>query len=163
MVLSKRSGSFCIALASVLSLVGCVSVNQQQAAVTPAVAVARPVPVAVPVAAHAPPVVQKTAASGMPVILDTANSVDPSCHSNGQTTARVTQQPVHGAVRVLQQDVYPNFPPGNPRSSCNTIKSPGIAAEYTSAQGFVGTDFVAVEMIFPDGKDIPLRFAITVK
>ena len=129
----------------------------------------RSVPVAVaptavaPVAVRPPPIVSKTAASGVPIVLDTASSVDPNCHPNGVPTGRVTQPPVHGKVALLHQSVYPNFPPNNSRSACNKTKVPGIATEYTSAAGFTGSDFTTVSLIFPDGKELEVKFAITVK
>lgn len=164
MGLFSQNGIYWAALAGLLSLVGCVSVQQQQAAVSkPEPVPVRPVPVAVPVAVRAPPVIQKTAASGVPVTLDSASSVDPECHSNGTPTARVSQTPTHGTVKLLRQEVYSNFPPSNPRFACNKTKTPGIVAQYTSEPGFVGSDLAAVDVIFPDGKELELKFAISVK
>ena len=155
-----------VASVGTLLLGGCVSVQQQT--VAPGAAPPRPIAVVPaivrpPAVVHPPVIVHKTAASGVPIVLDSANSVDPSCHSLGVPTARVTQAPVHGSVKLLQRDIYPQFPPGNPRSSCNSTKAPGIVAQYASTAGFTGSDFTAVDVIFPDGKEAEFKFAITVK
>jgi len=81
----------------------------------------------------------------------------------GVPTGRVTQAPTHGAVQIVGRDVFPTFPPGNPRFACNKMRVPGVAAEYTPAAGFVGSDFVAIEYIFADGRDVEQKFAISVK
>lgn len=117
----------------------------------------------VPMAAHPPQIIQKTAASGVPIMLDSSSSVDAGCHSEGEPTTRVSQPPAPGIVKLLQREVYPHFPPNNPRSACNNTKVPRVVAEYTSTAGFIGSDFTAVDVIFPDGKEAEAKFTITVK
>jgi hypothetical protein len=107
--------------------------------------------------------VSKTAAAGMPLILDTATSINPDCSLLGVPTARVVQEPTHGRVQLIHRDAFPAYPPNDRHFACNKVKVPGLIAEYTSAAGFTGADFTVVELIFPDGGDAELRFAITVK
>jgi hypothetical protein len=107
--------------------------------------------------------VSKTAAAGAPLTLNAATALNPDCSLIGVPAGRVTQPPVHGAVRLIRRDAFPNYPANNPHAACNTVKVPSLVAEYTSAPGFTGSDFTVVEFIFPDGKDAELKFAITIK
>ena len=109
-------------------------------------------------------VVQKTAVSGAPLFLAQADTVDPECHSVALPVPRLPQSPTHGAVHFSTRDVFPNLSPNNPQAAtCNKVKVPAVVAEYTSVAGFVGSDFTAVEFIFPSGKDLIQKFSITVK
>lgn len=105
----------------------------------------------------------KTVAAGTTAMLNTATSVNPDCTVTALPTSRITQEPVHGIVRFVQEGVFPSYRPNDPRARCNGMRVPGIVAEYTPAAGFVGADFAILEFIFKDGRDVQLKYAITVK
>jgi hypothetical protein len=105
----------------------------------------------------------KTAATGMPLILNSATALNPDCSLIDVPSARVTQPPVHGEVRLIHRDAFPNYPASDRHAACNSVKVPSVVAEYTSAAEFTGSDYTVVEFIFPDGKEAEIKFAITVK
>lgn len=105
----------------------------------------------------------KTAAAGMPMRLNSALSLNPDCSVIGIPVGRLTQAPLHGTIRFIRQDVFPDYVPSNPRSRCNTVKFPAITVEYTSFPGYIGSDAAVVEIISPDGKDTEIKYAIAVK
>ena len=149
-------------------LSGCVSVQQQSSNVSPPsqsrpiIAVVPPRP-AVALPAQGPRIVNKTVAAGTSTILNTATSINPDCSLIALPTARITQEPAHGTVQLHPFDTFTSYPPTDPRAACARVKVPGIAAEYTPAPGFVGSDFTAIEYIFKDGKQAEVKFALTVK
>lgn len=105
----------------------------------------------------------KAVAAGSTTLLNTATSLNPDCSLVALPTARVTQEPVHGTVRFVREDIFPTYRPNDPHAGCNKVKAPSLVAEYTPAPGFIGTDFAILEYIFKDGRDVQLKFAITVK
>jgi hypothetical protein len=46
---------------------------------------------------------------------------------------------------------FPNFALTNIRSECNRRRVAGAVAYYVSQRGFIGTDSVQAEAIFPSG------------
>jgi hypothetical protein len=167
-MLSGKNGVWLV----VLSLAGCVSVQQQQGTVASQAPAARPVvlqeaqarPVAPVATARRGPInVNKVAAAGKPLTLNEASAGNADCTLQGLPTGKVIQEPAHGAVKFVTREVFPTYPPNNPHFSCNTVKIKGIVAEYTSIAGFTGADSTIVEYIFPDGRDMQIQFAIMVK
>ena len=134
-----------------LALGGCVT--QQQATVTP-----HPV-----VAAARERLVNKTTVAGSTVEIERVTAVNPDCSPVGRVVLRVTQEPVHGTARIADRDAFPSYPPANPRSACNTRRVPSAEIDYVPAPGFIGADFLAYEIITPDGRDVPTKASITVK
>jgi hypothetical protein len=155
----------------VLSLAGCVSVQQQQGTVAAQAPTSRPVvlqaqgrPVAPVTTAHRGPInVNKVAVTGKPLTLNEASAGNADCTLQGLPTGKVIQEPAHGTVQFVTREVFPTYPPNNPHFKCNTVKIKGTVGEYTSVVGFTGSDSTIVEYIFPDGRDLLIQFAITVK
>ena len=93
----------------------------------------------------------KYAVSRRSLKLSFFNSTNPDCSTVGRPTIRLTRAPEHGRVTVNQTTDFPNFPVSNIRSECNRRRVPGAAIYYVSQRGFIGTDFVEVEIIFING------------
>jgi len=110
------------------------------------------------VSAHA----DKVVASGRPLMLYQAYSTNPDCSSAGTVVLRVAQLPEHGRVSIHPTGVFPKFPEANPRSVCNRRRVPGVEATYVSQRGYLGSDFVVLEALFPAGRGVRLRFPIRV-
>ncbi len=106
---------------------------------------------------------QKVAASGAPMLLYQAWSVNPDCTPTGTVTMRVVSSPNHGRVSIVRASVFPRFPPYNPRSHCNARRVMGVKAMYISRQGYTGPDTAAVEVIYPSGGYRRAGFGIVVR
>jgi|EndMetStandDraft_6_1072998.scaffolds.fasta_scaffold344677_2 hypothetical protein len=104
----------------------------------------------------------KVVASGRPLMLYEAYSTNPDCSSAGQVVLRVAQSPEHGRVNIRQTGVFPRFPEVNPRSACNRRRVPGVQAIYVSQRGYLGTDYVVLEALFPAGRGVRIRLPIRV-
>ena len=137
---------------AILELGGCVA--QQQATMAP-----RPF-VAAPVQGR---FLNKTVLAGTRLEADHVTSINPDCTIAGHVTVRVTQEPVHGTIQVIDGEMFPSYPSNNPRSACNTRKVPATVIDYTPASGFVGSDFFVYEIFGPDGSDVSTKAAIAVK
>jgi len=111
-------------------------------------------------AAHA---AAKVAASGQPLILFQASATNPDCTSMGKVLLRVTQEPQHGRVTVRSTGVFPTFPESNVRSACNRRRVPGVQATYVSQRGYLGSDFVELQLLFPAGAERSVKLPIEVK
>jgi hypothetical protein len=112
-----------------------------------------------PAAAHA----QTTAVSGKPLKLNFANTTNPDCSSAGETVVRLTQAPQHGRVTISRASDFPSFPVGNSRHDCNRRRVAGTKTTYVSQRGYVGTDSVAIEIIFANGATARRFYTIHVK
>jgi hypothetical protein len=110
-------------------------------------------------AAHA----EKVAASGQPLILFQASSTNPDCTSIGKIIMRMTQAPQHGRVTIRSAGVFPNFAQSNVRSACNRRRVPGVQAVYVSQRGYLGPDFVELQVLFPAGAERSVKLPISVK
>jgi hypothetical protein len=142
-------------------MAGCVSMQQQ--AVSPPASSASPPQLGAAAMPPSVPIFHKTTAAGTAMLLNNATSITPDCALLALPVARIVQEPAHGTVRFLRQNIFPSYRPNDPHAGCNKVKVPGIVAEYTPAAGFVGADFVILEYIFKDGRDDELKFSITVK
>jgi hypothetical protein len=106
---------------------------------------------------------QKVAASGAPMMLYQAWSVNPDCSPTGTLTMRLVSAPNHGRVSIVRAKVFPRFPPHNPRHHCNARGVSGVKAMYVSRRGYTGPDTAAVEVIFPAGGYRRAGFGIAVR
>ncbi len=107
--------------------------------------------------------VNKTMASGAQLQLFGYYSVNPDCSSMGFATIRITNPPSHGVLTSRRGTTFPYFVASNPRSACNTRRVPSMNVEYRPQTGFLGTDNVTIEAIFPSGVDRNDTYVITVK
>jgi hypothetical protein len=104
----------------------------------------------------------KAVASGRPLKLYHAYSTNPDCSSAGAVVLRVVQPPEHGRVSISQTGVFPSFPESNPRSVCNRRRVSGVQATYVSQRGYLGPDFVVLQILFPAGRESNVSIAIRV-
>jgi hypothetical protein len=112
----------------------------------------------------APKLLQKTAFSGIPQILDHYAELNPDCTSVGMETVNITRAPSHGTV-VIQNNIesYPSFPPTNQRYECNKTKTPSVGIAYTSDRTFVGTDRFTVHRVGHSGNLLIYEYVVTVE
>lgn len=101
--------------------------------------------------------------SGKPIYLSNFTAIDPDCSHVGYVDVRVRQQPRNGRIQISRANVFPVYPPTNPRQACASRRVPGIEIHYISGKGFVGTDSATVEAISPRGNTATLQITITVK
>jgi hypothetical protein len=94
--------------------------------------------------------VTRYAASGHPLKLSFFSATNPDCSPVGQPTVSLSA-PGHGRATVTRTMDFPNFPLTNVRSECNRRRVAGAAVYYVSQRGFIGTDSVQAETIFPNG------------
>jgi hypothetical protein len=104
----------------------------------------------------------KAVASGRPLQLYHAYATNPDCSSAGAVVLRIVQGPAHGRVSVHQAGVFPNFPPSNPRNACNRRRVRGVEATYVSQRGYLGPDFVVLQVLFPAGREVNVSVPINV-
>jgi len=78
-------------------------------------------------------------------------AIDPDCSPHPGSTLTIVAPPAHGAVKVVEEPIYVAFPPGNPRSACNSKKVPGRHVYYTASPGYAGHDRVILEGSSEDG------------
>ncbi|MCP3475028.1 hypothetical protein NLM33_32415 [Bradyrhizobium sp. CCGUVB1N3] len=104
----------------------------------------------------------KVVASGRPLMLYQAWSTNPDCTSAGAVVLRVAQGPEHGRVAIRQTGVFPRFAESNVRSACNRRRVPGVQAIYTSQRGYLGSDLVILEALFPAGRGVKVTLPIRV-
>ena len=75
---------------------------------------------------------------------------------------KILQQPLHGAVKTVTENIFPQFPQGIPQYACNAKRAPARLIIYKPEADYVGPDSVVIESIGP-GADLTRSFAITVK
>ncbi|MBR0752901.1 hypothetical protein JQ604_11960 [Bradyrhizobium jicamae] len=104
----------------------------------------------------------KAVASGKRLQLYQAYSTNPDCTSTGEVVMRVVQGPEHGRVSIQRTGVFPNFPVSNVRNACNRRRVPGVQATYVSQRGYLGSDFVVLQVLYPSGRGINVSLPIRV-
>ncbi len=104
----------------------------------------------------------KVVASGRPLMLYQASSTNPDCTAAGSVVLRVAQAPEHGRVTIRNTGVFPRFSDSNIRSACNRRRVPGVEATYTSQRGYLGSDLVILEALFPAGRGVKVTIPIRV-
>jgi len=106
---------------------------------------------------------KKTAISGMPMTAWFFYELQRDCTSAGVPTILVTQHAAHGEVVTKEADHFPEFPSTNPRSACNTKKSPSAVIVYTPADNYVGLDQFSIKAVFHGGQATEKKFVVTVE
>ena len=90
-------------------------------------------------------------------------ALDPTCATIGLPTVSVVAGPSGGTIEARHVRDYPNFPTSNVRAKCDTRKVPVTEVLYRAAPGFVGTDTVIYEVVFPRGQLIRYQRRIVVR
>ena len=96
--------------------------------------------------------VSKAALAGHEIRLWAAQSLDPDCSVHAEMQTDILQAPQHGNARISNDGFFGNFPPGNVRYHCNTVKAPGRQVFYASAADFHGHDKVVFQNSTVDGR-----------
>ena len=104
-----------------------------------------------------------TVTHGKVLHLEHYYSMNVDCSANGQIVVRVTQPPTHGRAFVSDEMEHTFFVKGNQRYHCNAEKRPVVAVRYEPEIGYVGSDKLVVDVLFPDGVNRVSTFSITVK
>jgi len=90
-------------------------------------------------------------------------SLHEDCSSAGPTVVRIKSEPAHGTVSIREGREYPNFGAANPRNVCNRQSAPATLVFYRPSAGYVGTDSVDIDVIYPDGVNRQYHTNIVVK
>ena len=104
--------------------------------------------------------VVKIMASGGVLNLTNLASVNPDCTSKGKTTVRIVSGPAHGSITLREGPVFSFFPR---LPNCNSRKVPGVAVLYRPERGFVGTNSVSLDVIYPSGNEHSESYSIQVR
>ena len=89
--------------------------------------------------------------------------LNPDCSVIGIPTVRIVESSKNGNVTFEKGSGFPNYPADNLRSKCNGSAADGQVIFYMPEPGYVGSDSVTVEIIYPDGAARTRRYAIEVK
>ena len=108
-------------------------------------------------------VVNKVALNGEQLNLSSYQSLAPDCTPLGHVATRITTQPAHGNLQIVDGSAFPNYSPGDPPYRCDGTKSPATLLSYRSVPGYVGLDTTVVEVFFPNGNAPTIRYNIMVK
>ena len=95
--------------------------------------------------------ISKAAVGSSQIVIWGGAAIDPDCSPHPGSTLTIVAPPAHGAVKVVEEPIYVAFPPGNPRSACNSKKVPGRHVYYTASPGYAGHDRVILEGSSEDG------------
>jgi hypothetical protein len=95
--------------------------------------------------------------------IDFLYALNPDCSLIGLATVRVIGQPQNGNIAVENDTGFTNFPPNNQRYECNKRKSEGVSVVYEPHPGFVGTDSITLDIIYPRGLETKRHYSIEVK
>jgi len=93
----------------------------------------------------------KAAVGSSQIVIWGGAAIDPDCSPHPGSTLTVVAPPAHGEVKVVEEPIYVAFPPGNPRSACNSKKVPGRQVYYAASPGYAGHDRVILEGTSADG------------
>ena len=104
-----------------------------------------------------------TAISGKPLKLNFSNTTNPDCSSDREPEVRLTQAPAHGRVTIAKARDFPTFARQNLRYACNARRVAGTRTVYVSRRGYIGTDSVAIEIIFASGNTARRSYSINVR
>jgi hypothetical protein len=102
----------------------------------------------------------KTMVAGGTLALAHYASVNPDCSSKGKTTVRLSSAPAHGSVRLREGRGFSFF---QGYQQCNFRRVEGVTVEYRPERGFLGTDTVGLDILYPSGNERMYTYYITVK
>jgi hypothetical protein len=91
------------------------------------------------------------------------SNVEPDCTSTPFANVRIVEEPKHGEATLKQDTGFTSFPKDNPRFECNQQRTDGTAVLYQGETGYTGKDAVTVEIVYADGRESSVRYAIDVK
>jgi hypothetical protein len=103
----------------------------------------------------------KTMAAGKTLLLAHYASVNGDCSSRGPVEVRVVSGPSSGVIRVAQGLGYGHF--SGDYQQCSAYKVFGANVNYAPQKGFIGSDSVQLDAIYPTGLERIETFTINVK
>lgn len=92
-------------------------------------------------------------ARGQPRQIGFYTSLNPDCSLIGDPDVRIAEPAHHGRVTLEKALDYPHFVQANQRYSCNLKKVPGVRVIYVPDPNYVGSDAVALDVIFASGNE----------
>jgi hypothetical protein len=107
--------------------------------------------------------VTRTAVQDQRLRMATLFDLNPDCSVIGIPTVRILEPPKSGTVSVEKGNGFPSFPENSSRAKCNAGSVDGEFVFYMPKPGYVGSDSVMVEVIYPDGTAATRHYAIEVK
>ncbi|MEH3035778.1 MAG: hypothetical protein PGN23_04670 [Sphingomonas adhaesiva] len=93
----------------------------------------------------------KVSTDGQKIRLWMSTMVNPDCTPSGTITSALIDTPRHGRADIVDDAVFPNYMPPNPRVACDRVKVPGKVVYYTPDPGFRGHDHVVFQNANSDG------------
>jgi len=88
-------------------------------------------------------------------------SVNMDCSSAGRPEVRIVTGPSSGAVRVVQGLGFSHF--SNDYAPCSARRVHGATVNHAPEKGFLGSDTVQLDVVFPNGFERIDTYNITVK
>jgi hypothetical protein len=107
--------------------------------------------------------IQRAVFSGGKIELWKYSTLKADCTSDGVPSLRITNNPQHGSVTTRGGLIVAYVPANWPLHDCNGRRIQGEMVDYRAEGGFVGSDYVSIDAIYPNGKELMLDFYITVK
>ena len=105
---------------------------------------------------------QVSTPAGKPVHVGEFYTIWPNCTLAKTASFKVVQGPLHGRVASVRSQVVVNFVPPNPAANCHGRMVMSTNAVYTSKPGYVGQDFVEMEVDSHEGEPALVPVSITV-
>jgi hypothetical protein len=90
-------------------------------------------------------------------------AVNADCSLMGYATLRITNAPQHGTLTTRRGKEFPHFPQGSPYADCNTRRVDSMIADYKPERTFVGSDYMTIDVFFPNGVEQTYDYQIIVK
>jgi Domain of Unknown Function with PDB structure (DUF3857)/Transglutaminase-like superfamily len=106
--------------------------------------------------------IKRTAVVDQPLRVDFLYSINPDCSSVGVTAVRTLEEPKHGKLTVGKGAGFTSFPKDNPREACNRRRSEGMLMYYRPEAGYLGPDFLTVDVIYGNGASRKRHYVIGV-
>jgi hypothetical protein len=93
----------------------------------------------------------------------TLYDLNPDCSPIGIPAVRILEPSKNGAVTFEKGTGFPTYPANNPRVKCNDNSVDSEIIFYMPQAGYMGTDSVTVEILYPAGNSVTRRYTIEVK
>ena len=107
--------------------------------------------------------IEKYTISGRKSVFHQYYSVKLNCTPADWTEVTITQEPMHGKAKLIDQLATMQYSNTNPRSSCNGKSIKAKALEYIADKDYKGSDQIVVELVNDTGQLLKFDYKITVK
>jgi len=97
-----------------------------------------------------------------PLPIDFLAALNPDCSPISIAGVRTVEAPKNGKLTIEKTEGFTSFPADNPRSACNRRRSEGTKLSYQPERGYIGTDSLAIDVIYGDGGSRRRHYAITI-